>query len=288
MRVAIVGLGAIGRVFVDALPEGTDLLKIDRTLAPLSTASQIGQVQALIVAVKTPGTRWAAQVASRLLIDDGIAVTIQNGLGNFEVLAEHLGEDRVVQGVAYMGAFVKSDGSLWKTGTGDIALACPPMRPAWVERRIVELRDLLILGGMTVKLVPDATSLVWRKLVVNAAINPTTALLGLPSGVLLESPAAALADGLARETAAVARASGVPISEREALASWRSVAARTAGNRSSMLQDVERGRQTEVHEINGAVVARAARFGITVPLNEAMVALVSALLKRQPDEPTND
>jgi 2-dehydropantoate 2-reductase len=119
---------------------------------------------------------------------------------------------------------------------------------------------------------------VWRKVATNAAVNPTTALLGCVNSDLLSDAAAGrIADGLAREVARVATANGVAISEEDAVKWWREMAQLTGANRSSMLQDVDAKRATEVDAICGAVYREGQRTGVAAPLNQAMTLLVSAL-----------
>ena len=128
----------------------------------------------------------------------------------------------------------------------------------------------------------DPWPAVWRKVVTNAAVNPTTALLGMLNADLLRDPLAArIADRLAREVARVATATGVPIPEEDAVRWWREMAQLTGANRSSMLQDVEAKRPTEVDAICGAVHREGVRAGIDASLNQAMTILVTAL---HPDE----
>ena len=102
MRVAVVGLGAIGHHIAQVLEGRGELVRVDRTRAPLRDGEP--PVDALIVTTKTPGTAWAADVAARLLGPEGVALTIQNGLGNHEILAAKLGAQRVALGVIYIGA----------------------------------------------------------------------------------------------------------------------------------------------------------------------------------------
>jgi 2-dehydropantoate 2-reductase len=131
---------------------------------------------------------------------------------------------------------------------------------------------------MTVIAKDDAWPSVWRKLVTNAAVNPTTALFGCTNAELLADVATSrVADGLAAEVARVATATGVAMNEDEARGWWREMAALTGANRSSMLQDVQAGRPTEVDAICGAVQREGERRGVAAPLNQAMTILVSAL-----------
>ena len=271
MRVAIIGMGAIGHVVAKALEGRVDLVRVDRTRWPLADGGPA--VDAAVVCVKTYGNAWAAEVARRILAPGGVIVTIQNGLGNVETLGAAVGPSRVALGVIYVGAELSGD-ELEATGPGRVEIGRPedPAARAHVEG----LARVLAAGGMTVGVVDDPWPSVWRKLVVNAAMNPTTALFGLHNPELLEHPAGRpLADELARETASVATAAGVPIDPANAPDMWHSVAAFV--NRSSMLQDVEAGRTTEVEAINGAVAREGARRGVAAPLNDAVRVLVESL-----------
>ena len=276
MRVAILGMGAIGHVVARALDGRADLVKVDRTSAPLREGD--APVDAAIVTTKTPGTAWAAEVAAKILAPDGVALTIQNGLGNYETLVEHVGRDRAAVGVIYVGAQLVN-GELRATGPGKVELG----RPSAAKSRtnLDKLGRLLGEGGMDVTVVDDAWPAVWRKVVTNAAVNPLTALIGRTNAELLaDASASRVADCLAREVARVATASGVRIGEDEAVKQWRAMAALTGANRSSMLQDVEAGRPTEIDAISGAVAREGERRGVAAPLNQAMALLVAALAPR--------
>jgi len=273
VRVAIIGFGAIGHVVERALAERAELLIVDRTRAPLRDGEK--PVDVAVVCVKAQGTPWAVDVAQRIVARDGVAITIQNGLGNFEALAAGVGERRAAVGVIYVGARL-DDGELRATGPGRAELGYPlgePSRP-----KIDALADLLRGGGMTITTLDDPWPAVWRKVVTNAAVNPTTALLGVVNSRLLEdAPAGRIADGLAREVAHVATAAGVRISDDDAVRWWRDMAQLTGANRSSMLQDVDAKRATEIDAICGAVHREGQRRGVSAPLNQAMTLLVSAL-----------
>jgi 2-dehydropantoate 2-reductase len=274
MRVAILGMGAIGHLVARALDGRADVVAVDRTRAPVREGER--NVDVALVTTKTPGTLWAAEVAAALLDPDGVALTIQNGLGNYETLVRRLGRERVALGVIYVGAALRADGSLFSTGPGAIEAARPAADGP--SRRFDELAALLRAGGMRVSVVTDPWPSVWRKLVANAAMNPTTALFGCTNAELLAHPAGApLADELARETARVASGAGVAIGEDEAVAMWRRIGETLGANRSSMLQDVAAGRPTEIDAINGAVASEGERRGVPAPVNRAMTLLVAAL-----------
>lgn len=271
MRVAILGMGAIGHVVARALEGRVDLVRVDRTRSPLREGE--APVDAAVVCVKAYGTRWAADVASRLLAPDGIVATIQNGLGNVETLAEKVDPARISLGVVYVGAEMV-DGALAATGPGQVEMGRP--RHAAARAHLEALGRAMADGGMTVSVVDDPWPSVWRKLVVNAAMNPTTAIFGIPNPALLDHPAGRpLADDLARETARVATSAGTPIDADEAPTMWHAVASFV--NRSSMLQDVTARRPTEIDAINGAVAREGRRRGVPTPVNEAVTVLVKAL-----------
>ena len=197
-------MGAIGHVVERALTgQVTRLVRIDRTKAPPRPDED--KVDVAIVCVKTHGTAWAAEIAARILAPDGMAITIQNGLGNYEALVSAVGEDRAAVGVIYVGARLDENGELHATGPGRVELGRP--RGAGARRAFDKFVAALGTGGMTVTPKDDAWPSVWRKLVTNAAVNPTTALFGYTNADLLADVATSrVADGLAAEVARVATA----------------------------------------------------------------------------------
>ncbi len=226
-----------------------------------------------LVLVKSWQTERAARALAGCLTRSGLAVTLQNGLGNRETLAAALGEPRAAFGVAMLGATLLEAGLARLGGEGEIFLEDRP--------RISPLVEMLRRAGFKVEVVANAQALVWRKLVVNAAVNPLTAILRVPNGALLESASARwLMDALAEETASVARALGVPLDLPAPAQLAEEVARRTAQNYSSMLQDVLRGAPTEIDAICGAVARQGESLGVPTPFNTSMWRLVRALSER--------
>ena len=227
-----------------------------------------GQRYALVLVKSWQTARAARQLAS-CLAPDGIALTLQNGLGNLETLQEHLGEERVALGVTTVGATLLGPGHVRVGGEG----------PTYMVRdsRLQPIAGLLLKAGFEVVLEEDLENLVWGKLVVNAGINPITALLGIRNGELLESePAHALLREVAHETAEVARARGVNLPFDDPGEWVANVARQTASNCSSMLQDVQRRAPTEIDAISGAVVREGERLGVSTPINATLWRLVRA------------
>lgn len=229
----------------------------------------LGAKQAIVL-VKSWQTERAAQQLAECLAADGLALTLQNGLGNYDVLQKELGEDRIALGTTTSGATLLGPGLVKPAGAGMISIQSHP--------RLAPLKEALASGGFKVDVVADASALIWSKLVINSAINPLTALLRVPNGELLKRPAArALMRILAQETAAVARAEHVELGAGDPAAMAEDVAHRTAGNYSSMLQDVLRGAPTEIEAICGAVTRAGQRNGVPTPVNEACWQLVQAV-----------
>lgn len=290
--ILIVGSGALGCLFaarlaqagyavnllgswvegIDALNrEGVTLLEADRRQSwPLRASHEPGDftgAKLALVLVKAWQTSRAAAQLRECLAPDGLALTLQNGLGNRETLAAALGEERVGYGVITVGATLVGPGQVRWGGEGYISLTAHE-----------DLAQLLRQAGFQVDLAENVTGLAWSKLVINAAINPLSALLNVPNGELLARPSARqLCRQLAQEVAAVAAAQGIALTHSDPAAAAEEVAQRTAGNLSSMLQDVRRGAPTEIDAICGAVVRAARGVGLSAPVNETMWKLVSAL-----------
>lgn len=227
-------------------------------------------VRHVLVLVKSWQTARAADQLFKCLAVDGVALTLQNGLGNREKLVEKLGTERVAFGITTGGATLLGPGQVRAGGEGKITVA--------KQARITPIVDWLSAAGFQVEVVESVDSLAWGKLVVNAAINPLTALLEVANGELLKRPPAReLSAELANEVVSVAWGKNIPLPFDDAVKAVENVIERTADNRSSMLQDVGRGSLTEIDAINGAVVEAGREIGIPTPANEVMWKLVNAL-----------
>ncbi|HLV44005.1 MAG TPA: 2-dehydropantoate 2-reductase [Aggregatilineales bacterium] len=299
MRVAIFGVGAMGCLFGARLakhaevtlighwPEQINALQRQRLriihpdrrdeFADLQATSDLDTVEPVDVAlilVKAVGTEAAAAGAAKLLTPEGIAITLQNGVGNEAILAQHVGEDRAALGVTTEGATIQKPGVLRYAGRGATHLGT---RPA-INGRMQAFAALLQEGGLAARVVDDVRGLVWGKLAVNAAINPLTAILKVPNGALLESEwTRSIMAEAAREVAAVAAAGGVTLPYDDAAARAEDVATMTAANHSSMLRDVLRGAPSEIETICGAVMREGEARGVPTPVNALLYRLVRAM-----------
>ncbi len=297
MRVALIGAGALGGVIGFYLSAVADVVLVDpwaehvaamavhglrcerdgvETIRPVRAVGDpalVGPVEAALVLVKSRQTPWSATVARTVLARTGVAYTLQNGLGNREILAEALGEERVGQGVTSLGGTLLGPGRVRHAGMGPTLFGAAP------DRALAgALADLFNRAGLPAEVQEDVTGLVWGKLIVNAGINALTALLRVPNGALADAPAARdLLAAAAREAAAVAAALGVQLPYADPVEHVLEVARATAANRSSTLQDVLRGAPTEIAAINGAVAREGARVGVPTPVNALLASLIEAL-----------
>ena len=223
----------------------------------------------VLVLVKSWQTVRTAGMLADCLAPDGVALTLQNGLGNLEALQAALGAERAALGVTTAGATLLGPGQVRVGGSGPTFVARHPR----LEPYLAVLRQ----AGFEVEVEDELSSILWGKLAVNAGINPLTALLRVENGALVEDRHARLVMGeAAREAAAVAAALGVRLPYLDAAAQAEAVARHTAANRSSMLQDILRGAPTEIDAINGAVADAGERLEVPTTVNRTLWRLVRA------------
>ena len=238
----------------------------DFTVHPAARTDPPPTADLALVTVKAFDTEAAARDLADCDLD--AVCSLQNGLGNEEVLAAHL--DGVLAGTCTYGARLVEPGRVECTGIGEIALGAPD---GGDSARAGRVGRALQAAGIETAVADDMPRRRWEKLAINAGINPTTALARVPNGALNNGPLAGIAREAARETARVAREQGVDLGDEAAVAALDGVVEATAANTSSMLQDVAAGRRTEIDAINGAVLDRAGR---PVPVNRTLAGLVRA------------
>ncbi|MBC7287969.1 MAG: 2-dehydropantoate 2-reductase [Armatimonadetes bacterium] len=248
---------------------------IKRVPLPVSaSASQIGSAGFIVLMVKAYSTASAALHGAAAATDDTVWVTLQNGLGNVESIREALPQARILAGVTTSGANLSGERMVNVAGIGTTTVGPACATDVEDAERFAQLWRL----AFPTEVVPDPTPAIWRKLIVNAAINPLGAITGLRNGELMEVPQLrALALAIAREADRVAHRLGVDVGDDfDPAGAVESVCRATAANRCSMLQDVESRRRTEVDYINGAV-ARVAPPDAPAILNAAVTELVKAI-----------
>jgi 2-dehydropantoate 2-reductase len=253
------GLIVTGRTELEVRPRAVEQL------------SRAGPVDVVVVTVKSYDTR-AAVGALEPLWGQATFLSLQNGLGNVELLAERA--ERVLAGVTYSGVTFLGPGRIEHAGTGDTVLG--PFRGASLadaDRLASAFRE----SGIEASVTESIQTTLWRKAALNACFNPLTGLLEMRSGALASSSSLSACSRLiVSEAVAVARASGVALDEAELLERVRAVSLATARNKSSMLQDMQKGRRTEIDAINGAIARLGEERGIDCPVNRVLTLLVKA------------
>jgi len=231
--------------------------------------SKIHPVKLALCLVKSWQTERAAKQLAQILDPEGIVLSLQNGIGNLEILGESLGDNRAAQGVTTCGATLVGPGVVRPGGEGIISVQAHP----GLDPLIQSLRQ----AGFSVQEVEDLSGLIWSKLIINVAINPLTALLNVTNGQLLDSIySKELMSLAAREAGNVARAQELELGFEDPASAAEAVAAATAENISSMLQDIRRGAPTEIESLCGAVVQAGRSVKLRTPVNEIMMLLIQA------------
>ncbi len=301
MRIAIIGPGALGCLLAVLLFEaGEDLELLDyrpervellgrqglRFMArdgsqrvvpvPVTLLAEAGPRELTLVTVKSYQTPAAARALPRLLASGGLALTLQNGLGNLEEMARVVGWEPLLAGVTFLGVTRRQEGEIVYAGQGPTFIGPAPGSRAG-PGELARIVEVFRRAGLPCQARDDIETLLWEKLLVNVALNPLTALLRVPNGALPELPEAwELAVAAAREAVTVAGAAGLPLSS-DLEARLRQVCTATAANRSSMLQDILAGRPTEIEALNAEVVRRGAALGVPTPVNQLLSQLLRAL-----------
>lgn len=236
-------------------------------------SSEIGPVDVMIVFVKYMLLEEALKNAKSMIGPETIVLSLQNGIGNYDEIAKVVPEKQICCGTTAHGCTFLEPGHVRHTGTGITNVGTLKGDMASAEKVAEALRQ----GGFDVAVHENVMELIWHKLFANIAINAVTALLDQPNATVAENPhERALAEKMVREAVAVANATGCHFDADAELRSAMDVALATGTNRSSMLQDVSRQRETEIKIINGAVVRTGLEAGIPTPYNEAICCLIQA------------
>jgi len=238
--------------------------------------TSVGKADLVIFFVKTYDTEVAVSDALVLEKEDTIFLTLQNGLGNEEVICQKIDRKKVMLGVTGHGATYLGPGHIRHAGWGKTFIGELDHR---ITDRAVRMTQMLCDAGIETEVSSNIHDRVWGKLLVNVGINALTALTGFKNGQLLDYlESARLMEKLVFEAAEVARRKGVHLGE-DPIEKVRMAIEATKENRSSMGQDFDHRQKTEIDAINGAVVREAQPLGIPVPFNQAVADLVKAIEK---------
>jgi 2-dehydropantoate 2-reductase len=300
VRVCVVGCGAVGSLFAANLAQLDDVEvwaydldaahveAINEGGLRLSGAGEVlGRVRATtearelpecdfgVIATKAMHTDAAVAAVSGALENASVA-SVQNGVGNEETIAEHVG--KVIRGTTFPAGRVVAPGHVQWDVKGDTTFG--PFEPSPAPMAdVVRLAEACTRAGLPTNAVPDARGPQWRKVIFNAATNPIGALTGLTHGRVCErEDLRRLVSGLVNEGKAVAAAMGVRLdADPEELIDHAARPDVAYDHKASMLQDVEARRATEVDYLNGGIVRFGGEHGVPTPLNFAIAALVKGL-----------
>jgi 2-dehydropantoate 2-reductase len=271
----------VGRGAVDVI--NADGIRIEeksgaaRTVhVPATTdPATVGTADLMIVFVKCYHTESAVKGAAPLIGPGTVVLSLQNGWGNAPRIASLVGQEKVLAGVTYHSANVLEPGRILHSGRGQTFLG---ELKGGLSERATRVADVFNRAGIETTATDAVLPEIWKKLALNVCTLPTSALLRFPAHLLVEHDGTMdLMRALLAETADVARAQGIALDEAERWEGITSLLRRAVGGKSSMLQDVEKGRRTEIDVINGAIVEAGKRCGVPTPYNNAMVWMVKAL-----------
>ncbi len=290
--IGIVGGGALGTLFASRLVAANvevravvrsasrrDALKRDYPSLGAGPEFEflIGS-RIVFLCVKAYDTEEVSRALAVIRLRDTAVCSLQNGWGHMDALAAALPGIPLLAATTSMGAYLDDEDTLRATERGETFVA--PWRPddlPWAETAVQVLRR----AGLSAETRPDARAVLWRKLVLNSAVNPVTALARCPNEVLLEERSLLrIAEHAALEAARVGWKLKVLDPNFDAAGALRSILQETSGNRSSMMEDLKRGRRTEIEEIVGVVARLAKQVGVRTPVQEALLTLVRAAENR--------
>ena len=299
MKIVVVGSGAIGTLFssilfnhgqdvtlvekrqeiIDAIQKnGLKILRGDKEQTlKIKITNRIEDVPSpdlIMFTVKSYDNVTAAQDCLKIIGNNTTVLTLQNGIGNYETIAEIVGKERTVVGTTTFGSTQFAPGCTRGSETGSISIG---EYSGGISDRIKKLAKILEDGGFEVQMVDDVNSLIWTKLAVNVGINAIGALCRITNGQThLVKPAGEIQKLAVEELMKVAKLEGIKLDYDHLYQHVTDVAVRTQSNKCSMLQDIENVNHTEVLAINGAIVDRGKKHGIETPVNFVLMNLVKA------------
>jgi 2-dehydropantoate 2-reductase len=302
MRVCILGSGALGSAIGAALcGAGADVTLIsrrkehvdamnargltlreegrDRTVKVRAVTSPegLGHADLVVVLVKSFHTREALESAGAIIGPGTTILSLQNGLGHEDILADIAGREKVLGGKTYLGGVMLAPGHVIAGLEGKATVIGE--LDGHVSERVTRIAEMFNRAGLRTTVSQDIMGTIWDKLLVNVATGALAGITRLPYGGLYQVPEVkACALAAITEGMAVARASGVRLSLGDAEASWiKAAEGLPAEFKTSMLQSIEKARPTEIDFINGAVVRGGEKCGVPTPVNRALVACVKGI-----------
>ena len=305
MRVAIIGAGSMGSLFGGYLSDLCEVCLYSRNPGYLAAVSEhglvmtqgdkkwvkkieatgdpaeIGPCDVAIVYVKGTGTEKAVQDALvSCITPETLVVTLQNGIGNVEIMRKYLPADQIAYGFSVLTSDSKAPGHIELTTLKMVPTFVKPLTEKALPK-LEKLVDALNKTGLETYIADDIDVKIWRKLLVNCSENTLCAILKVNVTELMVTTPESFEIGkqIIFEVADVARAKGINITRQEALEYVMQVTDSVPGHLPSMVFDIGNKKPTEIDVLNGAVVAEGKRLGIPTPVNQVIVNMIKALEK---------
>jgi 2-dehydropantoate 2-reductase len=305
VKICILGAGSLGSAIGGMLSGGgSEVFLVNRSRAHVEAINRAGlclrdgatdtivrphaatdcsgmePMDLVVVLVKSADTRSAVESAYAAIGPHTVVMSLQNGLGHEDILAEVVGRARVLAGKSYAGGVMLEPGIVL-SGTRGKETLIGELDGSSTER-VRRIADTFTRAGLATTVSADIMATMWDKLLVNVATGALSGITGLTYGELYAVPEVReCALAAVGEAMAVARASGVRIATAAAEDAWTKAAAGLpASFKASMLQSLEKGTRTEIDFINGAVVRQGAQCGVATPVNRALVAAIKGIEHR--------
>ncbi len=301
MKIAIIGAGAMGSLYGGKLSlTGNEVVLYDINKAhvdkinleglsieesatgeiikayPLASSNpeDVKNSDLMIIFVKSTVTELVAKQFVKLAKSSTIALTLQNGLGNEDIIKENFGEGRTAAGVTSQGATFLEPGKIRHAGNGPTHICMSDKNNNKLKNIVNTFAD----SGFEIHIEDNIEDLVWSKLIINVGINAVTAITGLENGKLMDFPdMKSLMKDLVEEAVEVAKVKNIHLNYPDPVQIVFDVSEKTALNRSSMLQDFDRGSMTEIGFINEAIVREGKKLGVPTPYNSLISKLVKSM-----------
>lgn len=299
MKIAIIGAGAMGCLYgsrlstleenqvylVDiwkdhidtinkkglSMEEKGQLLEF-RRLKGVERAEDAGICDLALIFVKSTLTGEAVRANRGVFGPETIVLTLQNGLGNIELIQAELGRDNIIAGTTAHGATMLGPGRMRHAGSGKTVIG---ELTGMKTDRIYRISELFSRAGFETEVSDNVMGLIWDKLLVNVGINAITAITELPNGEIIKyGELDSILKSAVKEARLVALTKGIKLNYEDPVAHTREVCIATAENKSSMLQDILNNKQTEIQMINGAVCREGKSAGIATPVNSVLTNII--------------
>lgn len=247
----------------------------DTRIDIVSSPKDIGACDLVMICVKSYSTEEACREIKDIVSDETYILTLQNGIGNVQILNDYFGPERIIAGVTNHGSTLLGAGHVRHAGRADTIIGNSEGKVLGIMK---EAAAILTKAGFETKISKDIDSVIWGKLIINVGINALTAVTRLNNGRLIEYDGTReLLRAAVQEAVKIVKRKRIKLAYDDPIQKVESVCKATAANISSMLQDVLKMKRTEIDFINGAIVRHAKAMGIATPVNETLTGLVRTI-----------